>query len=53
MIRLVCLLRRKPGLSLADFHDYWKNSHGPLVASFAGDLSIVRYVQTYSGRPSD
>lgn len=48
MIRLVFVLRRKPELSLAEFHDYWRNTHGPLVASFADDLNILRYVQTHT-----
>lgn len=48
MIRLVFLLRRKAELSLAEFHDYWLNKHGPLVAGFAGDLNILRYVQTHT-----
>ena len=48
MIRLVFALRRKPELSLDEFHDYWRRKHGPLVASFAEDLNILRYVQTHT-----
>jgi len=48
MIRLVFALRRKPGMSLAEFQDYWLRRHGPLVASFATDLNILRYVQTHT-----
>ena len=48
MIRLVHVLRRKPGLSLAEFHDYWLRKHGPRVASFAEDLKILRHVQTHA-----
>ncbi len=48
MIRLVFALRRKPELSLEEFHDYWRRKHGPLVASFAEDLNILRYVQTHT-----
>ncbi len=48
MIRLVFVLRRQPHLSLDEFHNYWKNKHGPLVASFADDLKILRYVQTHT-----
>jgi uncharacterized protein (TIGR02118 family) len=47
MIRIVFALRRKPGMSLAEFHEYWLKRHAPLVASFATDLSIHRYVQTH------
>ena len=48
MIRLVFALRRKAGLSLDEFQDYWRRKHGPLVASFAEDLNILRYVQTHT-----
>ena len=48
MIRLVFALRRKPELSLAEFHDYWRRRHGPLLAGLAEDLNILRYVQTHT-----
>ncbi|MDA0978895.1 MAG: EthD family reductase [Proteobacteria bacterium] len=48
MIRLVFALRRLPELSRAAFQDYWLNRHAPLVASFATDLNILRYVQTHT-----
>lgn len=48
MIRLVFALRRKAGLSRDEFQDYWLRRHAPLVASFSGDLDILRYVQTHT-----
>ena len=48
MIRLVFALRRKPELSLAEFQDYWRRRHGPLLAGLAEDLNILRYVQTHT-----
>ncbi|MEM7100961.1 MAG: EthD domain-containing protein [Pseudomonadota bacterium] len=48
MIRLVFALHRKEGMSRAEFSDYWLNQHAPLVASFASDLRILRYVQTHA-----
>jgi uncharacterized protein (TIGR02118 family) len=48
MIRLVFLLRRKSGMSRADFQAYWRNVHAPLVASFQTKLDIKRYVQVHS-----
>lgn len=48
MIRLVFALRRKAGMSRAEFQDYWLHQHAPLVASFATDLNILRYVQTHA-----
>ncbi len=47
MIRLVFLLRRKAGMSLEDFHGYWRAQHGPLVASHAQHLDILRYTQSH------
>ncbi len=48
MIRLVFCLRRKAGMSLDEFQDYWLHQHAPLVASFSTDLDILRYVQTHT-----
>jgi uncharacterized protein (TIGR02118 family) len=48
MIKLIFCLHRKPGLSLAEFHDYWLIKHGPLVRSHAKTLRIKRYVQTHT-----
>ena len=47
MIRLVYLLRRKPGLTLGEFHTTWRDSHGPLVAGLARHLGMVRYTQSH------
>ena len=48
MIRLVFALRRQPHLIRAEFQEYWLETHAPLVASFASDLNILRYVQTHT-----
>ncbi|MEX2205267.1 MAG: EthD domain-containing protein [Myxococcota bacterium] len=48
MIRLNFPLRRLPNLSRADFQKYWREQHGPLVASVARTLHIRRYVQSHS-----
>jgi uncharacterized protein (TIGR02118 family) len=48
MIRLVFVLRRKPGISRADFQRYWRETHGPLVASHSTSLNILRYVQVHT-----
>lgn len=48
MIRLTFVLRRKPGMSFGDFQDYWLNQHGPLVASHATHLKILKYVQVHT-----
>jgi uncharacterized protein (TIGR02118 family) len=48
MIRLTFVLRRKPGSSTAEFQDYWRTTHGPLVARHATTLNILRYVQVHT-----
>ena len=48
MIRLVYLLRRQQQLSLEDFQRYWRETHGPIVASHATRLGIRRYVQVHA-----
>lgn len=48
MIRLTYPLRRKPGMSTADFQEYWRTIHGPLVARHATTLNILRYVQVHT-----
>jgi|GEM_PF-164619 len=48
MVKLICFLKRKAGLSRAEFRDHWLNRHGPLVAS-SPDFArhIVRYEQNH------
>ena len=48
MIRLTYLLRRKPGISRAEFQKYWREVHGPLVAGHAHTLNLLRYVQVHT-----
>jgi len=48
MIRLVFALRRKPGMSREEFQKYWRETHGPLVASHSTALNIFRYVQLHT-----
>jgi len=48
MIKLIFCVCRKEGISEQDFHDYWLNTHGPLVHSLAKALRIKRYVQTHA-----
>ena len=48
MIKLTFCLTRLPHLSRAQFQDYWRDTHGPLVASVQEALRIRRYVQTHS-----
>jgi uncharacterized protein (TIGR02118 family) len=48
MVKLIFCLRRRPDLSAAEFHRYWRDEHGPLVMRHAGALGIRRYVQLHT-----
>ena len=45
MVRLTCLLRRKDGLSPAEFHAHWSEVHAPLIARSQSGRFVVRYEQ--------
>jgi ribosomal protein S10 len=45
MYTLMFCLRRLPHLSRAEFQQYWREQHGPLVRRHASLLGIRRYVQ--------
>lgn len=44
LVKAIFLLRRKPGMSVAEFQDYWLGEHAPQIPRDAG---IVRYVQCH------
>jgi hypothetical protein len=48
LIRITFLLRKKPELSAESFYRYWLEEHGPLVASHARRLNVLRYVQVHT-----
>ena len=48
VIKLIYILRRKPGMSLDDFHHYWLNNHGALVRKYAKQTKIRRYTQSHT-----
>lgn len=47
MVKLICFVKRKPGMSAEDFHSYWRETHGPLVASTKSGSHCVRYEQNH------
>jgi uncharacterized protein (TIGR02118 family) len=50
MIKLVYCITRRPGMSQADFSDYFENVHGPIGRRIPG---LRRLVQNYSLPPDD
>ncbi len=46
MVKLICFLRRKEGLTPEEFHRHWTENHGPLIKSLPNlARHIVRYEQ--------
>jgi uncharacterized protein (TIGR02118 family) len=48
VIKLTFCLHRLPHLSRAQFQTYWRETHGPLVASVKDVLRIRRYIQLHA-----
>lgn len=51
MIKLVFLMRRKPGMSREAFQHYWRHEHPKLIKRHAAKLKIRRYVQSHAIAP--
>jgi uncharacterized protein (TIGR02118 family) len=47
-VRLIFCMRRKDGLSPAEFSAYWYDVHAPLVRARAAALGIQRYEQSHA-----
>lgn len=50
-VKATYLLTRRDDLTQAQCHETWLKDHGPLVASFAGPLSMAKYVQSHAIAP--
>lgn len=47
MIKMVFTIRRRDGMTRADFQRYWREQHAALIKRHAGTLHIRRYVQVH------
>lgn len=45
MVKLICFLKRRPGMSRDEFLSYWRDKHGPLVAGTKSGSHVIRYEQ--------
>jgi uncharacterized protein (TIGR02118 family) len=48
VLRITFLLRRNSDRTREEFQEYWRRTHGPLVASFGTALRARRYVQVHT-----
>jgi uncharacterized protein (TIGR02118 family) len=48
MVKLVYCIRRREGISAAEFRKYWREDHAPKVQLFAKALHARRYVQSHT-----
>lgn len=48
MIKMTFCVKRRDDISEEAFHDYWLNTHGPLVRSVQKDLHIIKYIQSHA-----
>lgn len=44
--KILLLMKRKPGITMEEFHDYYENRHVPLAMKY-NDGSISRYFRRY------
>jgi uncharacterized protein (TIGR02118 family) len=51
MIKLTCLLKRREGMTPAEFQAYWRDHHAPLIANGLCGTHVIRYEQ--NPRPLD
>ncbi len=49
--KILIFLKRRPGLSLAEFRDYYENHHMPLCLNYGRGMK--RYVRRYIDHPID
>ena len=50
-VKCTYLLARRNDLTVEACHQTWLTDHGPLVASFARDLRMARYIQSHTIAP--
>ena len=45
--KILLLMKRKSGISMAEFRDYYENHHVPLAMKHGGGVKLSRYVRRY------
>jgi uncharacterized protein (TIGR02118 family) len=52
MIKLVYCLRKRADVPADKFHQYWLETHGPLVRGFAAAIKARKYIQSHTILPA-
>jgi len=50
MFKLTMLIKRVSGMTEAEFHKYWSESHVPIVNAWLAKHGVVQYVQVRKPR---
>ncbi len=45
--KILLFMKRRPGMSVAAFRDYYENHHVPLALRHGGGVKLLRYVRRY------
>ncbi len=45
--KILLFMKRRPGMSVAAFRDYYENHHVPLALRHGGEVKLARYVRRY------
>ncbi len=53
MIKLICIVKRRPELSYDEFLQHWRINHAALITQHAQVLGIKRYIQNHAINADD
>jgi len=45
--KILLLMKRRPGMTHAEFRDYYENRHVPLAMRHGGGVELLKYVRRY------
>ncbi len=48
MVKLLYFVKRRPGMSVEEFHKYWGTNHAAMIRKHAKLMGIVKYHQSHA-----
>ena len=48
MIKFVYCIRKRADLTNEEFHNFWRDTHGPFIRSLAKTLRATKYIQSHT-----